>query len=202
MIINELKSISSIIIHVKPYIGILWNSLYKVLNTYKTSITPLTFNPKQMNTNEQLINHFYQSFKNRDYKGMQECYHDDAVFNDEAFTNLNSKQVKAMWEMFCSNPANEMQVNYKNIQAQGDKVTAEWDAKYLFTLTGRRVHNHIQAEFEFKDGKILRHTDRFDFPKWAKQVFGLKGLLIAYFPPFTNAFKGKVQKTLDRFMAK
>lgn len=153
-----------------------------------------------MTDNEQLIHRFYESFQKRDYKGMQECYHEEAVFNDEAFSNLNSKEVKAMWEMFCSNPANEMEVAYSNIVAKGDTVSANWNARYLFTLTGRRVHNHIEASFTFKDSKILTHTDRFNFPKWAQMVFGLKGLLIAYVSPVRNTFKKKVRATLDKFM--
>ena len=51
-----------------------------------------------MNDNEKLIHHFYNSFKQKDYAEMQKCYADNATFSDEAFQNLNSAQVKAMWK--------------------------------------------------------------------------------------------------------
>jgi hypothetical protein len=52
------------------------------------------------------------------------------------------------------------------------------------------VINDIQAFFKIEDGKISQHTDSFDFYKWARQAFGLTGLLLGW----TTFFKSKVQK--------
>ena len=49
-----------------------------------------------MNKNKKTILTFYTSFQNKDVKGMQACYADNAIFSDEVFKNLNSVQVKAM----------------------------------------------------------------------------------------------------------
>ena len=58
------------------------------------------------------------------------------------------------------------------------------------------------AEFEFKDGKIWRQRDRFDFYRWSRQAFGMTGVLLGW----TGFLRGKVQaeaaKGLAIFMAK
>jgi hypothetical protein len=73
---------------------------------------------------------------------------------------------------------------------------------YIFSATGRRVINRIHAEFEFKDGKIYRHTDSFDLHKWAAQAMGFKGKLLGG----TSFFRKKVQKTaregLNRYISR
>jgi|GEM_PF-4737977 len=56
-----------------------------------------------MNGNEALINRFYTAFQQLDYKTMQDCYQDDAVFSDPVFGLLQGREVKAMWEMLCKN---------------------------------------------------------------------------------------------------
>jgi len=41
-----------------------------------------------MNINEEVITHFYTCFKNKDIKGMQDCYAHNTIFNDAVFSNL------------------------------------------------------------------------------------------------------------------
>lgn len=45
-----------------------------------------------MNANEQCINSFYTAFQNKDFKTMQQCYADNAVFTDEVFIDLDAKK--------------------------------------------------------------------------------------------------------------
>jgi len=152
-----------------------------------------------MGKHEQLISQFYNCFKNKDFKGMQECYADDAIFNDPVFVNLNSDEVKSMWEMLIKN-GKGMELSFDNIQESENTVTAKWQARYTFSLTGRKVTNDVNATFTFKDGKIQSHTDRFNFYKWSAQAFGTTGLLLGW----TSFFKNKIRKTasgnLKRFM--
>ena len=55
--------------------------------------------------------------------------------------------------------------------------SAHWEAHYLFSATGRKVLNRIDAEFEFDHaGLIVRHRDRFDFWAWSRQALGLPGV--------------------------
>ena len=52
---------------------------------------------------------------------------------------------------------------------------AHWDATYTYSATGRRVDNRIDATFAFRDGLIVRHDDRFDLWRWARQALGVQG---------------------------
>lgn len=154
-----------------------------------------------MTTNEQLIHQFYTAFQQKDYKTMQESYADSATFNDSVFRNLDAKQVRAMWQMLISG-SKDMAMTFDNIKEHGNKITAYWEAHYTFTATGKKVINKINAEFEIEDGKIVKHTDSFDFYKWAKQAFGAGGFLLGW----TNSFKEKVRQTakkkLDEYLQK
>lgn len=152
-----------------------------------------------MNANEQLIHHFYTCFKNKDYKGMQACYADDATFSDAVFKNLNSSQVKAMWQMLISK-GKDMRIEFGQISADEKTGKAHWDAYYTFSSTGKKVINKIDASFEFENGKIVKHTDDFNFYTWAKQALGTTGLLLGW----TGFLKNKIQTTamqnLEKFM--
>jgi len=154
-----------------------------------------------MTANELLINHFYSAFQNKDYAAMQACYADDATFTDAAFGDLNAEQVRAMWEMLCKN-GKELKLTFGNIRSDETVVSAEWTAVYLFSKTGKMVTNNVKAEFVIKDSLIVSHRDHFDFYNWAKQAFGLTGVLIGW----TGFFKNKVQSTakgsLQAFMHK
>lgn len=143
-----------------------------------------------MTANEELISNFYTAFQQKDYKTMQESYADNAVFNDSVFRDLNAQQVRSMWQMLISR-SGDMTLTFRGIKEEGKKVSAYWEAHYTFTATGRKVVNKINAEFEIEDGKIVRHTDSFDFYKWAKQAFGAGGFLLGW----TNAFREKVRQT-------
>ncbi|MFD0940061.1 nuclear transport factor 2 family protein [Pedobacter boryungensis] len=152
-----------------------------------------------MNANEQLINTFYTCFKNKDYKGMQACYADNAIFSDAIFKNLNAEQVKAMWEMLILK-GKDLRLEFNNISADETTGKAHWDAYYTFSATGKKVINRIDASFEFENGKIVKHVDNFNFYTWAKQALGLSGMLLGW----TGFLKNKIQTTalsnLTKFM--
>ena len=59
------------------------------------------------------------------------------------------------------------------------------------------MHNIIQAEFGFRDGLIVRHVDRFDFQRWARQALGVSGLVLGG----TRFMRRKVQTTAARSLA-
>ena len=66
---------------------------------------------------------------------------------------------------------------------------ASRSARYTFSATGRKVLNRIDASFEFRDGLIVRHIDRFDFWRWSRQALGTPGLLLGW----TGFLRGKVR---------
>ena len=152
-----------------------------------------------MSTNEQLINNFYTCFKNKDFKGMQDCYAENAVFNDAIFTNLNAEQVKAMWQMLITS-GKDLRLEFQITGATGNSVNAHWDAYYTFSATGRKVVNRIDAFFEIADGKIVRHTDKFNFYTWSRQALGLTGLLLGWTNFLNKKVSAKAMKNLANFM--
>ena len=152
-----------------------------------------------MNANEIVINKFYICFQNKDFKGMQDCYSDSAHFSDPVFLNLNAKQVRAMWEMFCVN-GEDLKVEFKNISANEKTGSAEWIAYYIFSVTGSNVVNRIKSNFVFEQGKIVKHIDHFNFYDWAKQALGASGLLLGWTPFVKNKVRKVAMKNLDDFM--
>ncbi|MFN8309374.1 MAG: nuclear transport factor 2 family protein [Chitinophagales bacterium] len=152
-------------------------------------------------TSYELIHTFYTAFANRDYKTMQQCYADDAVFQDEVFGPLNSEETKAMWEMLCKNAKN-FSLQFSEVKADVNSGSAYWEANYVFSSTGKQVVNRIHATFTFENGKIKTHRDHFNFYKWASQALGLPEMLLGW----TGFMRNKVQHTamgnLKKFMAR
>lgn len=153
-----------------------------------------------MNANEELIRHFYTSFQNKDVQAMQACYADNATFSDPVFTNLNADQVRSMWAMLIKS-GKDMRIEFKNITAEGNTCKAEWDAYYTFSATGNKVINRIKATFEIQNGKIVKHTDHFDFHTWAKQALGITGLLLGWTSFLKNKISNKAAGNLKLYMS-
>ena len=135
-------------------------------------------------TEKEIITEFYTAFQQLDTEKMVALYHDDVIFEDPGFGVLKGDDAKNMWKMICKN-AVDFSLTFTNTEN-----TAHWEAKYTFSKTGRKVLNKIDASFEFKDGKISKHTDVFDLHKWASQAIGFKGYLLGG----TSFFKKKLQQ--------
>lgn len=154
-----------------------------------------------MNSHEGLIQIFYRAFQDKDFKTMQSCYSESATFNDPVFKNLNSSQVKAMWEMLIKS-GKDLSVEYKNIQANEHAGSAEWIATYTFSQTGRKVTNHVYSQFTFENNKIKTHHDDFDFTKWSKQALGFSGILLGRSSFLKQKVSDTAMKKLFLFMNK
>ena len=150
---------------------------------------------------EKIINDFYEAFNNLNSDAMTSIYHDDIVFEDPAFGTLKGNRAKAMWHMLCtSQKGKDFKVVHSKVSSNDDIGSAHWEAFYTFTKTGRRVHNKIDATFEFKDGLIIKHIDKFNLHKWARQAMGFKGLLFGGFGFFKNKLNQQTNHLLDKFM--
>jgi len=147
---------------------------------------------------EDVINAFYEAFKAKDGDKMASFYHEEIEFTDPAFGTLKGERAKNMWRMLTQN-ARDLEVETSNISCSEDKGTAHWEAKYTFSQSGRSVHNKIDAQFEFKDGKIIRHIDTFNLHKWAKQALGFKGWLIGGTSFFKKKLNAQTNRLLDKF---
>ncbi|MBC7450188.1 MAG: nuclear transport factor 2 family protein [Cytophagales bacterium] len=138
---------------------------------------------------QELLEHFYHSFKHKDVEGMISCYHNDVEFSDPAFGLLKGDEARNMWRMLLERN-NSLTLDYNNVSADATSGKANWTAEYVFSRTNRKVVNEVSAQFEFKDGKIIRHTDTFDLKKWGKQALGTIGTILG----FTGQLKPVVQK--------
>ena len=152
-----------------------------------------------MDANQQLIEHFYQSFQRKDYRSMAACYHPDATFADEVFSLKNGKEIAAMWHYLCES-GKDLYIEYAGVQADERSGRAHWEAHYTFSRTGRKVHNIIEASFQFQDSKIVRHVDRFPFWRWSQQAFGLTGWLLGWTPFLRNKVRDTAMSGLLRFI--
>lgn len=146
------------------------------------------------------ITRFYEAFIRRDHQVMGACYHDEATFHDPVFGTLNAEQARAMWRMLLSSSM-DLRITYQVLNSTEDGGTAQWDAYYTFSRTGRPVHNSIKATFTFKDGLILTHHDHFDLWRWSRQALGLSGFLLGWSPIVANKVRGTARRALDRSMA-
>lgn len=137
-----------------------------------------------------VIREFYAAFARRDAEGMAALYADDVAFSDPVFPDLKGEEARDMWRMLCGR-APDLRVEPSGIEADATTGRAHWDAYYTFSATGRRVHNAIDATFELREGKIVRHRDHFSFWRWARQALGPAGLLLGWTP----LIQGKVRRT-------
>ncbi len=196
----DIKYIPSI----KLELALLLTAYYLLLDTEQNTPYLLLFlQPihNHMTPNEDLIHHFYTSFQLKDYRGMQQCYADNATFSDAVFKNLNAEQVRAMWQMLISR-GKDMSIQFKVLPSPGEVVNAQWIANYTFSASKRPVTNRIDARFVIENGRIVQHIDHFNFHTWAKQALGPTGLLLGWTPFLRNKVQQTARKGLDEFMAK
>jgi ketosteroid isomerase-like protein len=152
--------------------------------------------------NERLIRQFYEAFARGDADAMIACYADEIEFSDPAFGQLKGADAKNMWKMLVERGKGNIRIEFKNVSADGDKGAADWTADYVFSKTGRKVFNEIHAEFEFRNGKISRHTDAFDIWKWSRQALGLSGLLLGWSTFMQNKIRQNARESLREYSEK
>ncbi len=152
-----------------------------------------------MNLNEELIQKFYSAFATLDYNTMQNCYADNAIFNDPVFGILEGNEVKAMWRMLCIN-AKDFSLIFNSVNSDEEYGSCNWTAIYSFSKTGNKVKNQVKAHMRFKNEKIIEHTDEFDLYKWSRQALGFPGILLGWSGFMKNKIRSNARKQLDKFM--
>jgi ketosteroid isomerase-like protein len=151
-------------------------------------------------TYSAIIDEFYRAFQERDWQRMNESYHIKIVFSDPVFQHLAGEQAKAMWHMLTTS-ARDLTVAHSKITTNGNEGACHWEAWYTFSKTGAKVHNVIDAKFEFLDGKIIKHTDSFDLRKWAGMALGVPGRLLGWTPWMQGKIRATAASSLARFCA-
>lgn len=152
-----------------------------------------------MHPNAQVIEKFYASFARRDYQGMLACYDPNVEFADEVFT-VQGKRAHAMWHMLVES-GKDLKLEYRGINADDTRGQAHWQARYTFSATKRPVHNILDAEFKFRDGKMIWHRDHFDFWRWSRMALGPMGIFLGWTPFVRNKVRETAARNLDKFIA-
>lgn len=151
---------------------------------------------------KKIITAFYEAFSKGKANDMVAHYHPDIVFEDPAFGLLKGEEANAMWKMLIERSKGNIKVTFSDVKVVGNRGSASWEAAYIFGPDKRKVVNKIKAVFEFKDGKIIRHTDSFDVWKWASQALGWKGWLLGWTPFMKNQIKKQSKGLLKKYMEK
>jgi ketosteroid isomerase-like protein len=153
------------------------------------------------NSNNALLQRFYEAFARRDAEAMAACYTDDVVFSDPVFHELRGEAARDMWRMLTQR-AQEFSLTFAGLDTNERDGSAQCVARYLFSQTGRSVVNRIEARFVFRDGLIAEHRDSFDLWRWSRQALGFKGALLGWTPVLQNAIRAQARKGLDTYRAK
>jgi ketosteroid isomerase-like protein len=150
--------------------------------------------------NESLIERFYSAFAQRDGAAMQACYAPDVRFHDPVFTDLHGSAAGAMWRMLTGR-ADDLEIDLREHEADGERGSAHWIARYTYSQTGRHVTNDVHATFRFADGLIAEHVDEFDLYRWQRQALGPVGTLLGWTPMLKGAVRRRARAALDEFQA-
>ena len=105
-----------------------------------------------------------------------------------------------MWRML-NDRAADLAIEFGNVAATERDGSAHWEARYTYSATGRPVHNRIAASFEFRDGSIAQHVDRFSLWRWAAMALGMQGTLLGWLPPVRSAIRTRAAEALAAHMA-
>jgi ketosteroid isomerase-like protein len=129
---------------------------------------------------------------------MARCYDPEIFFSDPVFPKLRGAEAGDMWRMLLAR-ATDLQVTLDEASADAGGGKARWTARYTFTRTGRPVVNKVSAMFAFRNGKIVRHYDRFSFYTWASQALGPMGKALGWFAPLKWKVRKDAAKGLEKF---
>ncbi|NJS37181.1 MAG: nuclear transport factor 2 family protein [Brachymonas sp.] len=151
------------------------------------------------------ITELYSAFAALDTQRMARCYASNATFEDEAFSLKGQAEIMGMWGMLCdavqAKGRDQWKLMFSDVKTNGNTGSAHWEPIYLFSATGRIVHNIIDADFTFNEqGLILTHRDRFDFWRWSRQALGAPGLLLGWSPFLRSKVRQQANANLRKYL--
>ena len=152
-------------------------------------------------SNGELVRSLYAALGRRDGEAMARCYAPHGRFKDPAFGELTGEQAGDMWRMLTGR-SEDLTVELAEHEADGERGSARWIARYTFTPTGRSVRNEGRASFRFEGGLIAEHVDRFSFYRWSRQALGPTGALFGWTPFLRAAVRRRARRDLARFSAR
>ncbi len=145
------------------------------------------------------IERLYAAMDRGDGEAMAACYAAGATFTDPVFVGLTDGEPGDMWRMLTARSA-DLRVDLLEREADGDRGSAHWVARYTFGRTGRPVVNDVQSTFRFDPaGLVLRQRDEFDLWRWSRQALGLQGLLLGWTPVLQHTVRDRARSGLAAF---
>jgi hypothetical protein len=102
----------------------------------------------------------------------------------------------AMWRMLLRRNKGGLDIRLERVVSEGGTGSCVWIATYVFSRTGRKVVNRIEAEFTFREGRIATHRDRFSVWGWARQALGVPGWLLGWTPWMASKLRAEARKGL------
>jgi len=149
--------------------------------------------------NLRTIEALYAALDRGDGEAMAALYAPQATFSDPVFVGLSDGEPGDMWRMLTSR-AQDMSVELVGRDAEDDRGTAHWVARYTFGQTGRPVVNDVRSLFRFDGtGRIVDQQDDFDFWRWARQALGRSGLLLGWTPVLQHQVRDRARAGLEAF---
>jgi ketosteroid isomerase-like protein len=149
--------------------------------------------------NLRTIEELYAALDRGDGEAMAGLYAPQATFTDPVFVGLSDGEPGDMWRMLTAR-AQDMSVELVGHDAEPDRGTAHWVARYTFGQTGVPVVNDVRSVFRF-DGsaRIVDQQDDFDFWRWARQALGRSGLLLGWTPVLQHRVRDRARAGLEAF---
>jgi limonene-1,2-epoxide hydrolase len=122
-------------------------------------------------TDDVVVARFSEAFDRHDFAAMACAYDPNVEFTDPVFGTLHGKRALAMWAMLTT-LGKDLRVQASQIHTDDAGTHAHWDAHYTFAflLFHNHVDNSVDATFELRGGKVVRHRDAFDLARWKKSA--------------------------------
>lgn len=121
---------------------------------------------------EAVMKKFYEAFTAQRPADFEGLYAPDVKFKDAVFEYSDRKGTMKMWRSILANPKNTFRFEFDRVE--GDVAYGRWVGDYK--LGGRPIRNELETRMVVRDGRIVEHTDDFDWGKWVKQALPGGGL--------------------------
>ncbi len=153
-----------------------------------------------MHPHEALLRRFYERLAARDADAPAAFYHPDIFFSDPLFPRLHGADAADAWRLRLA-CAGALQLALADVEADDRGARAAWTARYTFAPTGRTVETRVEALFAFRDGRIVRHHERFGLRAWMAGALGPAGAALGWLPPARWVLRRRAARALERLSA-
>ena len=166
----------------------------------------LVFSSKSLGMNmtagQKVAATYFEGFKTKNPEQMNALYKADveAIFNDPVFRNLSTQEVQAMWSMLLRG-SKDLEVTYTVVETTETSAVVDWVATYTYSVTGKKVVNHVRSHMTLENGLITKQIDNFDLSKWTSQALPpVVAQVFAWLPDLT--IRKLARKTLKNYIEK